>query len=125
MPAVVSFIDCINRRDLDGLLALMTDDHVLQVLDEAPVTGRDVLADAWNGYFTAYPDYLIYPQRIAHTGELVAVLGVTTGSHLDLPDEEEMKLPVIWTARVDRGRLRSWSIVADTPETRQELGLGA
>jgi ketosteroid isomerase-like protein len=37
---VVSFIDCINRGDLDGLTELMTDDHALVVLDEAPLVGR-------------------------------------------------------------------------------------
>ena len=39
--AVVSkFIECINLGDIDGLSALMTDDHTLQVLDEGPLVGR-------------------------------------------------------------------------------------
>jgi hypothetical protein len=38
---VVSFIDCIDRRDLSGLVDLMTDDHTLIVLDEEPLAGRD------------------------------------------------------------------------------------
>jgi hypothetical protein len=36
-----------------------------------------------------------------------------------------MKLPVNWTARVEQGRLSTWSIVEDRPEMRQELGLSA
>ncbi len=56
VAAVVSFIDCINRGDLDGLTALMRPDHRLVVLDEQPVVGREANVEAWNGYFTAFPD---------------------------------------------------------------------
>ena len=53
----------------------------------------------------------------------MAVLGVTTGSHLGLPDEEEMGLSVIWLAHVVDGRLSSWRVAADTPELRAQLGI--
>jgi hypothetical protein len=33
VAAVISFIDCINRGDPDGLGMLMTDDHELIVFD--------------------------------------------------------------------------------------------
>jgi hypothetical protein len=35
----LGFIDCINRGDLDGLVALMSDDHRLEIFDEPPVVG--------------------------------------------------------------------------------------
>jgi hypothetical protein len=120
----LSFIDRINHTDLDGLLALMTDDHALQVLDKPPVAGNEGLRAAWQGYFTAFPDYVVYPERITQQGERVAVLGYTTGSHLGLPDEEESRIPVIWTAEVRDGLLSRWSIVEDSPVAREELGLG-
>jgi ketosteroid isomerase-like protein len=60
-------VDCINHRDLPGLVSLMSNDHHLQVFDETPVTGRDDNERAWSGYFD---------------GE-VAVLGHTTGQQLD------------------------------------------
>jgi hypothetical protein len=67
----------------------MAPDHRLQVLQELPVTGRDANRDAWNGYVTAFPDYVIYPDRIVDHGADVLVLGSTTGSHLGLPDQED------------------------------------
>jgi hypothetical protein len=78
-------VNCINHRDLPGLVSLMSDDHRLQVFDETPVTGRDDNERAWSGYFEAFPTYLIHPHQIAEApdGE-VAVLGHTTGSHLGL-----------------------------------------
>ncbi len=101
----------------------MTDDHALVVLDESPLVGRSANEDAWRGYFASFPDYVISPRHIVANGASVAVLGVTTGSHLGLPDEEEMRLDVIWLAHVVDGRLSSWRVAEDTPELRAELGL--
>ena len=51
VPLVLAFVNCINLRDLPGLVSLMSPDHRLQVFDEAPVVGRDVNERAWAGYF--------------------------------------------------------------------------
>jgi ketosteroid isomerase-like protein len=125
IAAAVSFIDRINHRDLDGLLALMTEDHHLQVLTEAPLRGKQAQGPAWTGYFTSFPNYVIYPRRIAANGSQVAIQGQTTGSHLGLPDDQELKLSVIWIADVRDGQLASWRIVQDAPELRAALGLAS
>jgi len=122
--AVVSrFIDCINHGDIDGLSALMTDDHTLLVFDEAPLVGRQANIEAWRGYASAFPHYVIYPDEISERCDTVAVLGHTTGSHLGLPDDEEQKLTVIWLGRVENDRLSLWRLYEDEPSRRQELGL--
>ena len=123
VAAVIGFIDAINRGDVGRLAALMSPDHRLQVLQEPPVTGRDANRDAWQGYVTAFPDYVIYPDRLVRRGNDVAVLGSTTGSHLGLPDEEEVQLTVIWRATVEDGLLTLWQIMDDTPAQRARLGL--
>jgi ketosteroid isomerase-like protein len=89
VAAVVGFIDRINRGDVAGLTALMTEDHQLLVLDEPPVVGREANAAAWEGYATSLPEYLIYQHQITERNGRFAVLGHTTGSHLGLPDAEE------------------------------------
>lgn len=123
MAAVLSFVDCINMGDLDRLTSLMTKDHSLRVLDQPAIVGVEANWAAWNGYFTAYPEYVIYPHRMAQVGALVALVGHTTGSHLGLPDEEESKLRVIWMAETREGKLASWVIAEDTPEFREKCGL--
>jgi ketosteroid isomerase-like protein len=123
VAAVIGFIDAINRGDVGRLAELMAPGHRLQVLQEPPVTGRDANRDAWHGYVTAFPDYVIYPDRLVHRGDDVAVLGSTTGSHLGLPDDEERQLTVIWRATVQDGLLTLWQIIEDTPAQRALLGL--
>jgi hypothetical protein len=87
------------------------------------VTGREANRDAWNGYVTAFPDYVIYPERLVDLGDDVLVLGSTTGSHLGLSDQEERQLKVIWRATVHDGLLMLWQIIEDTPGQRALLGL--
>ena len=123
VAAVIGFIDAINRGDVGRLAELMAPGHRLQVLQEPPVTGRDANRDAWHGYVTAFPDYVICPDRLVHRGDDVAVLGSTTGSHLGLPDDEERQLTVIWRATVQDGLLTLWQIIEDSPAQRALLGL--
>jgi hypothetical protein len=123
VAAVVGFIDCINRGDVAGLTTLMTEDHELLVLDEPRVRGRDANAAAWKGYATSFPEYVIYPHQITERNGRVAVLGHTTGSHLGLPDDEEVQLLVIWVAEVRHGALSLWRILDDSPAARYEFGL--
>ena len=123
VAAVIGFIDAINRGDVDRLVGLMSPDHRLQVLQEPPMIGREANREAWEGYASAFPDYVIYPDRIEHRGDDVLVLGSTTGSHLGLPDEQERQLKLIWRVTVRDGLLALWQIMADTPEQRSFLGL--
>jgi ketosteroid isomerase-like protein len=124
VAAVVSFIDCINRGDVEGLGRLMTEDHALRVFDEEPLLGRQANVSAWHGYVESFSDYVVYPQRIAEQVGVVAVLGWTTGSHLGLPDEEERRQTLIWVAEVVDGLLRSWTLVEDNVDNRRRYGLG-
>lgn len=123
--AVAAFIDSINRGDLDGLAALMSEDHRMVVPGEELTGGRDAVVDAWRTYFESFPDYLIFRRHMTVEGNRVAVLGTTTGSHLGLPPEEEMKRSVIWLAEVTDGKLSQWQLAEDTPQRRTDLGVPA
>lgn len=126
LPAVavaVSFVDCINHADIDGLARLMADNHTLSVFDEPPLVGRAANLEAWRGYFAGFPSYVIYPHCLAERAGTVAILGRTTGSHLALPDDEESASTLIWLAATAEGAVRSWTLVADTAAHRQAWGL--
>ena len=119
----VSFIDQINRRDLDGLAALMHRDHRLEVFDEDPLVGKDANTVAWRGYFDGFPRYVIHPHRLAERDGSVAILGHTTGSHLGLPDDEESALTLIWIADTANGAVTAWRLIEDNPTNRNRWAL--
>jgi len=122
---VMAFVDCVNRGDVDALGRLMSEDHVLRVLDEDPVARRAANLAGWRAYLAAAPRYTIHPRSVARSGATVAILGHTTGSHLGLPDEEERRHALTWVAEVEGGRVRSWTITEDRRAVRDAYRRGA
>ena len=123
LAVALSFVERINQRDLDGLAALMSDGHRLEVFDEEPLVGRDANVDAWRGYFEQFPRYVISPHHVAERDGRVAILGHTTGSHLGLPDDEERELTLIWIAETDRDTVTCWKLVEDNAANRRAWSL--
>jgi ketosteroid isomerase-like protein len=78
----LEFVECINNQDLDGLIDLMTDDHKMLILDESPECGREVMREAWAGYFSAFQEYKIFIHKAVALDEVVVLIGRTTDSHI-------------------------------------------
>lgn len=123
LAVTLGFVDAINRGDIDRLASMMTEDYELKVFHLPPEAGLAKGVAGWRGYASAYPRYLIHPSRLAVQRDTVAVLGTTTGSHLALPDDEEMQLTLIWLSEVSGGKVRRWILIEDTPENRGSWGL--
>jgi ketosteroid isomerase-like protein len=116
---VTRFNDQINARDLPRLVALMTDDHAF--VDDAGTTvaGRDACRDAWQGFFTSFPDYRnIFTTMTADAAdEVVTIVG---RSECSVP---ELAGPALWRARVRDGQVAEWRVYVDTPANRTALRL--
>jgi limonene-1,2-epoxide hydrolase len=123
LAIVARFIACVNRGDLEGIGQLIAPAHRLEVFDEPPVVGKDAIIEAWRGYLKSFPNDSIHPARLAANGSTVSVLGSTTGSHWQLPDQEELRLTLIWVATVEDSRLVSWQLVEDSSDRRKQLAL--
>jgi len=115
--AVVSFVDAINKHDLDGMFALMHDQHTLIDAHENKVTGTMKLKVAWNGYFELFPDYRIEMTDMLLNGHTIVVVGLASGTYRGLKtatSETSWRLPAAWKAIVVNGKLASWQVFADT-----------
>jgi ketosteroid isomerase-like protein len=119
----MAFVDAINRRDIDALERLMSADHRLEVFDERPLVGRDANAEAWRGYFDAFPQYLIHVRQRAETDDAIALLGHTTGSHLGLTDDQEGDLTLIWLATLAESTVSGWRLIENNAVNRRRSGL--
>jgi len=116
---VQEYIRRINTADVEGLLALMTPDHVFCVDGEPPLSGAEALREASKGYCAAYHTYTIYVDEIYDQHERVIVVGHTSGSHLPASIEQKPS-SVLWEARLRDGRIAAWIIYyPTTPEIRQ------
>jgi len=56
---VLASIDRINPHDVEGLGALMSDDHIFIDAPGNQVSGREKMIVGWRAYFDWFPDYFI------------------------------------------------------------------
>jgi uncharacterized protein (TIGR02246 family) len=115
---VIKFVDRINAHDVDGLAAMMTEDHMFVDSDGDVAQGRDVMRKGWVDYFTNYPEYKIHISKICKSGKAVAILGATSGSHV--APEIEAQETVIWLAKIENGLVAQWCIYTDIDQIKKQ-----
>jgi ketosteroid isomerase-like protein len=74
------FNERINSRGLEGLAALMTDDHTFIDTAKNAVRGKSHLVEAWEGFFALSPDCLTLFEAVESRPQLVAIMGRSTRS---------------------------------------------
>jgi len=113
----LQFNDAINARDLDSLVALMTDDH--RFIDTAGTTfeGAARAREIWAGFFAAFPDYRNHLETVIEKAGTVAIAGRSTCS------DPRLAGPALWSAIIVDGVVREWRVHEDTPDNRARLGL--
>jgi ketosteroid isomerase-like protein len=79
----LGFVKCINNQDLEGLVALMTDDHVFIDYGGRVMRREVMIREGWPGYFSQYPEYRIHVSKITRSGNDVAITGVAAGTPLN------------------------------------------
>ncbi|MCD8029759.1 MAG: nuclear transport factor 2 family protein [Bacteroides sp.] len=101
------FNDCINRRDLDGLTSLMTDDHVFVGSIGQRVEGKMANRKMWNDFFTLFPDYQNIFETVTRQGNTVVMQGRS------ICTDERLNTHSIWTARIKGNQLEEWRVCSD------------
>lgn len=124
MKITLNFVDKINQGDIQGLVSHLAPNHTF--IDTQGDVEYDLqrVIEGWQNYLESFPDYQIYIRRAFLTGDSVAIIGHTTGSHLNLPDAEEFHNEgVIWVSQVEDAKLTLWQILHDTVKNYQRLNL--
>ena len=110
------FNECINERDIEGLVELMTDDHALICDGHVNTNDKDSSRAAWSTFFDMFPDYRNHFSRIESSDNLVVIVGRSTCS-----SEEKLNGDALWSARIQNDKVSEWQVYADTPENRERL----
>jgi ketosteroid isomerase-like protein len=118
LSTAIAFNEAINRRDLDSLARLMTDDHTFIDSDDTVLAGKEQVLRAWEGFFAAFPDYRNDWAEVTPIGGMVIALGRSVCS-----TEQALDGPAIWAARVADAKVSEWRIYEDTPANRRGLGV--
>jgi ketosteroid isomerase-like protein len=111
----LKFVEVINAGDSKALIELQTEDFTLIDMAGDVFRGRD----GWQDYFSAYPKYKIHVHHVLMSGNAVAIIGKTTGSHVS-PEVEEHEA-VLWTAEIRDGLVAEWRIYSDIEEAKEKV----
>ena len=106
------FNECINARDLEGLAALMTEDHAFVDRSDDRHEGKDYMSKGWKSFFDEFPKYRNTFLQIQSVDDLVVVVGYaewTAGGQRD---------HVIWTATIRDDLVAEWRVLEDTEANR-------
>jgi len=115
----VKFNEHINNRDVDGLAALMTDDHTFIDTAGHAIRGKSKCLAAWHGFFTTFPDYRNVFDSLVVDDNSVIVIG---RSHCS---DARLDGAALWVAKESDGKLTEWRVYEDTPTNRRTLGIGS
>ncbi len=128
------FVAAINRQDVDGLVALMTQEHRFTDSLGNVARGRESMRQAWALYFQMVPDYTLtidetYAQgavvmlRTAHgtyspAFETVQRTGMPTPGGTS-KDAQRWETPAAVRALVEDGKVAEWRVYADNEPLRK------
>ena len=115
---VQAFIAAINKRDVDGLASLMTDDHTFIDPRGNRCEGRQAMIEGWRGFFGMFPKFHIAVESIGGTGDFVAVFGRSACAYAGKRGSEAntFEMPAAWKAVVCGGKIQFWQVFADWTE---------
>lgn len=115
--------DAVNRRDLEGLLALMDEEVEVYsriVAMEGGLRGHEGVRRWWQNWFDAFPDYAIEVVEVRDLGEvtLAELRAVGHGAGSEVPFRDE-----IWHAgRWRGGKCVWWRVFYSRQEAIEAIG---
>jgi len=110
------FNECINNRDIEGLVALMTDDHSLVCNGHVDTKDKNSSREVWSSFFRMFPDYLNHFSRIESRDDFVVIIGKSTCSN-----EAKLNTNTLWSVRIQNDIVSEWQVYEDRPENRSKL----
>ena len=121
-----AFVDRINAHDLDGLTALMTDDHAFVDALASRVAGRAAMRSGWQQYLQMVPDYWIKVEKLLEDGMTVAMFGSAGGTYAGGKpggQKGQWEVPAAWLAEVRGEQVAMWRVYTDNLPMRRLIGL--
>ena len=128
VAVVESFVARINAQDVDGLCALMTEDHCFVDSMGGELDGLDVLRQAWTKYFAMVPDYEVVLEEVFQDGSHIGAFGIARGTYApkgELRAENRWSTPAAWRAEVRGKKVALWRVYGDNEPIRRLIATAA
>ncbi len=103
------WLAAINSHDVDGLAALMAQDHVFLDSLGNRAEGVKTMEAGWRAYFAMCPDYWVRADHILAEGDTALLAGEAGGTI----DGASWQIPAAWKVVIRDGRVVEWRVYAD------------
>ena len=124
LDVATKYVDRINAHDVQGMIDLMTPDHVF-VDSLGARSARPGIEDGWRQYLSMVPDYAIRIDRTMSDGETVVLIGEAGGTYVPAGGRAMAKnrwsTPSVWVAKSRGRRISEWRIFADNEPIRAKM----
>lgn len=114
IDVVRRFIARINDHDVDGLSAVLTEDHRFIDSLGSVFIGRETLRAGWADYFRLVSEYRITVDEFAGAGSSLLLAGWVAGRSGGV----DWKVPAAWRAVVRDGQIAEWQVYVDNEPLR-------
>jgi hypothetical protein len=128
LDVALAFVAKINSHDVNGVVELMTGDHVFVDALGSTFRGAEQMRQGWKAYFTWFPDYAIEVTDQFSRDDVVAMFGKARGTFAvngNLPRENFWEIPAAWRAIVKGGRVAEWRVYCDNDRARKIMAANA
>ena len=128
VDVAMAFVAKINAHDVEGLVELMTPDHLFVDALNNSFHGAEQMRQGWKFYFGMFPDYAIEVTDEFDRGGLVAMFGKARSTFAvngKLARENFWEIPAAWKAVVKEGRVAEWRVYCDNDPARKIMAANA
>ena len=120
----LDFVGRINNHDVNGLVELMTTDHLF-VDSLGNQSRRPNIETGWKDYFEMVPDYWIKIERTVADGNIAILVGRAGGTYVPqagiMRPENRWETPAVWVSRVKGRKIVEWRIYCDNEPIREKM----
>ena len=112
-----NFVLQINDHNVDGIIALMSDDFIFTDAQGIHFEGKEKLKKSWEAYFKMFPDYKITINNSSENATVFLASGTAEGTYggaRNASGDNYWNIPAAWRAEIDNAKVKSWQIFADT-----------
>lgn len=112
-----NFVLQINDHNVDGIIALMSDDFIFTDAQGIHFEGKENLKKSWEAYFKLFPDYKITINNLSENATVFLASGTAEGTYggaRNASGDNYWNIPAAWRAEIDNAKVKSWQIFADT-----------
>jgi ketosteroid isomerase-like protein len=123
---MLAFLEQINARNVHGLCASMTDDHVFLDGLGNRMQGGESMRKGWAVNVACFLTIECHTRTFFSQGDVVAAFGSAEGTLAvkgELPKENHWSASPAWRAVVRDGLIAEWQVYADNQRARKTMGV--